>query len=698
MAAADDATATASHPVAAAPALLPSGSESLTPASGIATEAFWSAHQAAVAVQARFRGRRARRARRAAHAADAEMLYTTKAKREMEQVHWGRRLVAAQTEALTAGIAPYVHVRHALYTRAVDRMRGVECKRVKSQQDLGETHACFLKDSMKMADFALYRGRNLDTKPENTFTFLIPAALAADEVDELQLQVLSKEHYGHDSFVGVAILDLNQLRDLAADQAQKTKHEWSLWVKHAGRRQGSIDFETRLRPVTADNDSHHGAYAVGFDRGAVTEGRPSNWGERDVLSCTIRIMSTHGLRDPNAIAQPLTELKNAANVVNVIKSLLFLLLYIAVGCAFYSLVPCALYGDGDLGEEELDGECDPATFVDALYFSVVTLTTVGYGDMGPQTPGTRLFTCFFGAAGISVGAMSLGIFVDEVQKFRHRQQQETEHINFAFHFTGRYADDEEQEQEEENGQEQEEEGEGGAGGGLKRWRRRCTYDRCVDWLQGNSTPAASVWMLVCILAGALYYYFEKSWRDTAEDCSFIDALYFAVISSTTIGYGDESPQTWGGRLIAVFYLPMTTVFFCNLVGALASKTFEEDERLNEELVQRQFGDQLTAEELRMLCKVGAEATCTYHEYVLAMMVKLGKIDQDDIDSCRVHFAKLDRDGDGSLTVKDLSEKEMADYNTGHGIRTTDEPDAAAAGGGGAAAAASKRQRGDGARP
>ena len=195
-----------------------------------------------------------------------------------------------------------------------------------------------------------------------------------------------------------------------------------------------------------------------------------------------------------------------------------------------------------------------------------------------------------------------------------------------------------------------------------------------------------------------------SWRDFYDieqqppPDQYVDALYWSLTTMTTIGYGDESPQTWGGRLIAVFYLPITTVFFCNLVGALASKTFEEDERLNEELVQRQFGDQLTAEELRMLCKVGAEATCTYHEYVLAMMVKLGKIDQDDIDSCRVHFAKLDRDGDGSLTVKDLSEKEMADYNTGHGIRTTDEPDEPDAAAAAAAAAASKHQRVDGARP
>ena len=40
--------------------------------------------------------------------------------------------------------------------------------------------------------------------------------------------------------------------------------------------------------------------------------------------------------------------------------------------------------------------------IDALYFSVITLTTVGYGDLHPTTPVSKIFTVIYIFIGIGI--------------------------------------------------------------------------------------------------------------------------------------------------------------------------------------------------------------------------------------------------------------------------------------------------------
>lgn len=49
------------------------------------------------------------------------------------------------------------------------------------------------------------------------------------------------------------------------------------------------------------------------------------------------------------------------------------------------------------------------TWTTSFYFTVCTLTTVGYGDVVPTTDSSRLFTAFFALAGVSVALASFGI-------------------------------------------------------------------------------------------------------------------------------------------------------------------------------------------------------------------------------------------------------------------------------------------------
>lgn len=55
-------------------------------------------------------------------------------------------------------------------------------------------------------------------------------------------------------------------------------------------------------------------------------------------------------------------------------------------------------------------------WIDSLYFSVMTLTTVGYGDLTPSTTFTKIFTCFYVFGGLGITLNFVGAF------FEHRQE------------------------------------------------------------------------------------------------------------------------------------------------------------------------------------------------------------------------------------------------------------------------------------
>jgi hypothetical protein len=49
------------------------------------------------------------------------------------------------------------------------------------------------------------------------------------------------------------------------------------------------------------------------------------------------------------------------------------------------------------------------TWIQSFYFTVVTLATVGFGDLHPTTDGARLFTAFFIILGVAIAVSALGV-------------------------------------------------------------------------------------------------------------------------------------------------------------------------------------------------------------------------------------------------------------------------------------------------
>lgn len=65
------------------------------------------------------------------------------------------------------------------------------------------------------------------------------------------------------------------------------------------------------------------------------------------------------------------------------------------------------------------------SWLDAFYFSTITLTTVGYGDIVPKTDPGKIFTIFYVLFGVGIIAATLNLLIKgaatrRIEKFRER--------------------------------------------------------------------------------------------------------------------------------------------------------------------------------------------------------------------------------------------------------------------------------------
>ena len=87
--------------------------------------------------------------------------------------------------------------------------------------------------------------------------------------------------------------------------------------------------------------------------------------------------------------------------------LLSCLAYVKQRSFSYALLG-AYFAVGTVVYKELEGWRS----LDAIYFMVVTSTTVGYGDLCPSTPEGRLFTCVYALLGTTMIVDALAPLVD----------------------------------------------------------------------------------------------------------------------------------------------------------------------------------------------------------------------------------------------------------------------------------------------
>ncbi|XVE88333.1 hypothetical protein DITRI_Ditri19aG0061400 [Diplodiscus trichospermus] len=157
--------------------------------------------------------------------------------------------------------------------------------------------------------------------------------------------------------------------------------------------------------------------------------------------------------------------------------------------------------------------------VDALYFCIVTMCTIGYGDITPNSVATKLFSILFVLVGFGFIDILLSGMVSYVLDLQENYLLRTvQHEGKKKDSAKSYIID------------------------VKKGRMR---------IRMKVALALGV-VVLCIGIGVGVMHF-------VEGLGWLDSVYLSVMSVTTVGYGDRAFKTLPGRIFAAIWLLVSTL-------------------------------------------------------------------------------------------------------------------------------------------
>jgi len=263
------------------------------------------------------------------------------------------------------------------------------------------------------------------------------------------------------------------------------------------------------------------------------------------------------------------------------------------------------------------------TVTDSVYFCVVTMSTVGYGDLSPTTDGTKLATVFFILVGI------IGVFSQIANAFQS--------ISTPVTSAGRDI------------------------------LERCCPRRKVD-IDGDGTadfsyplPAPLYYaknLLPSVLLNATLQGLSALAYSHLEGWTYLEALYHCVVTATTVGYGSPLILTQEGRVWSCVHILISVILLGELIstfGTLSAERAAIVKRL-QQLERKLDPDLLTgllshAADLRP--RVAQTGSLSELEFAIAMMLELQMVSIDQVRPFILQFRELDADHSGEINAVDL---------------------------------------------
>ena len=96
-----------------------------------------------------------------------------------------------------------------------------------------------------------------------------------------------------------------------------------------------------------------------------------------------------------------------------------------------------------------------------------------------------------------------------------------------------------------------------------------------DVVKDRDSRPVLFWAVGTLLFGTLVYHWLEGW-------SYLDALYFCVISSATIGYGDLTPTTDIAKMFTILYVLNSIVILLALFDRIRVVRVQRIEQIEQD--------------------------------------------------------------------------------------------------------------------
>lgn len=136
-------------------------------------------------------------------------------------------------------------------------------------------------------------------------------------------------------------------------------------------------------------------------------------------------------------------------------------------------------------------------------------------------------------------------------------------------------------------------------------------------------PKALVWAIVgnIVLCGAAYC--------VAEDADPFSALWWAVVTGSTTGYGDMFPKTTPGRLIGIFFIVSMWVLDRLASAQFVARLFDDPDRFSHSEQESVIEDADTAADM---ATEAVAVSRRVEELLTQMMSRLDDLDAREKDT------------------------------------------------------------------